>query len=547
MHVDMIARARTNGPYYTEGYGPSRYLLRLPGEDKAKGRTRATTFVKTIEDDTALKPWLGTMAITGVLKSSAVRTAWSALLTRHPDPWYAGDEPKAECRQLVEQAQEAGGAGERRDTGTGLHDILEAVVTGNATVADVPDEWRPHVEAAVGLLEREGFEIVPDLCEVTLLNQRYGLDVVGRVDIGGLRNRATGKLHIGDWKTGGATWRSRKNWKTKAHEAWVDGYELSDLGHSMQMALYAGAEHVVIWPENKWDACELIPMADVDQNEAVIIHVPSTEPANASLRFLDLNIGREGLELSARVRTIRRARPLLRRVGAVPPDAVQAPSSLRAELEARLRALIAAHPDAGQTVARDWPADVPTFKGSADHTVAQLEAIGRVVSQVEADHRMPFTVPPAGCEPPAPATPATPAAPAWTAPDEGDRIDDATYEAIKAEAATAPPIIDQWHAEAMDARRPFTLKGARTQRRAAIITAAIAAAEHLHDPAGTDLLDAALLAVAGIDRQTGMTVGAALGSLAIDEAEHLATLARAFGAGLVQPTTDDTGAYRFAA
>ena len=39
-----LAAARKRGPYYTDPkYGPSRYLLRLPGDDKAKGRTRALT------------------------------------------------------------------------------------------------------------------------------------------------------------------------------------------------------------------------------------------------------------------------------------------------------------------------------------------------------------------------------------------------------------------------------------------------------------------------------------------------------------------------
>lgn len=545
MNINELAAPRQRGPYYTNTV-PSRYLLRLPGDDKAKGRTRATTFVKTIEDDSALKPWLATMAVVGTMRSTAVRAEWQSLLTRHPDPWYDSDESKETCRQLVEKSQEAGGSAERRDTGTALHDILDAVGTGLAPITSVPDEWRGHVEAALALLDTEGFEIVPDLCEQSVINQRYNEIVVGRFDLM-LRHKATGRLHIGDYKTGGATWR-----RDKRSGRWVDGYSLSDGAHTSQMALYASAESIIRWPENQWDMCELVPMPDVDQDTAVIIHLPSTEPANCSVRYLNLDVGRQHLELCAAVRAVRRLKPLLRRVGATEPEhtpehTTSAPASKRDELLERVKAVKAHSVRAAETLALSWPQDVPTFKGGHAHTDDELQAIAKVLERVEANHSVPFAVVPY-TEPTQPIERPKPApVAAWTPPDEGAPITDAQYEQIKTLASSAPDVLDQWHTEAMTAHRPFTLKGSRTERRAEIITAAIETANHLHDPAGTDLIDAALRAVADIDRQTEMTVGAVLGSLTTDEARRLAALARAFGAGLVQPETDEDGTFRFAA
>lgn len=553
MNVDELA-ARKRGPYYTN-MQPSRYLVRFPGDDKAKGRTRATTFVKTIEDDSALKPWLATMAVVGTLRSTAVRSEWSSLLTRYPDPWYDSDESKATCRALVEKSQEAGGSAERRDTGTALHDILEAVGTGQARIESVPDEWRPHVEAALALLDAEGWEIVSELCEQSVVNRSHGEVVIGRFDLM-LRNKATGRLHIGDYKTGGATWR-----KDKRTGKWLDGYDLSDGAHVTQMALYAGAESIIVWPENKWDECTLVPMPEVDQDTAVIIHLPSTEAANCSVRYLDLEVGRKHLELCAAVRGVRKLKPLVRRVGAVEPGTEDSsssevakpvvdtptPASKRDELLERVKAVKATSTKAVEDLALFWPDQVPTFKGSPDHTDAELAAIERVLERIEANHSIPFLVPPYMAPTLAEEMPKPAPVTQWIAPDEGTTISDSEYDAIRHMAAEAPEVLDQWHAEAMAAKRPFTLKGQRSTRRAEIITAAIETATYLYDERSTDLVDAALLAVAGIDRQAGMTVGAALGSLSITEARRLGELARAFGAGEVQPMTDEHGTFRFAA
>ena len=320
----------------------------------------------------------------------------------------------------------------------------------------------------------------------------------------------------------------------------------AQFGYDLQMALYAGAESIIIWPENRWDEAELIPLPEVDQTEAVIIHLPSTEPANCSVRYLDLEIGREHLELCGSVRAVRRLKPLLRRVGAVNPDKVDTPGSKRDELLGRVKAVKATSATAVDDLALFWPADVPTFKGGHEHTDAELAAIETVLARIEANHGIPFLVPP--YTEPVPSNEVAKPEPrtSWTPPDEGDRLTDDEYDAIRVLCGDAPHIIDTWHAEALDAHRPITLKGHRSQRRAEIIVAALAVAQHLHDPNGTDLIDAALQAV-GAERQAGMTTGAALGSLTILEARRLGELARAFGAGEVQPITDEHGTFRFAA
>lgn len=303
-------------PHYTNHKHP-RYLLRLPGEPKAKGRTRATTLVKAIEDASSLIDWHSCMSIIGALTDTRTRAEWAALLANSGgDPWYHSDETKARCRELVEQSKDAGGGNDRRDLGTALHGVLEAVVTGRANASDVLEEFRPFVTNALDIIYRAGLEPVPELCERSVYVERF--DVVGRFDLI-LRRRTDGALIIGDWKTGGQTWKPKNNWKTKRQEGWRDGYADSDLGHSAQMALYAMADHFIEWPEDQWDECTLLSFPDVSQETALILHVPSTEAGQVSIRYLDLNIGRQAIETAALVRDIRKANPLKARIGTTEP------------------------------------------------------------------------------------------------------------------------------------------------------------------------------------------------------------------------------------
>ena len=96
-----------------------RYLVRPPGGDTPVGYTRVTTVAKTLDSGGGLGPWKATMAVQGVMLRKGLRAQWEALMAEHNgDPWYDGEDSKAKCKQLVEEACAAvGGANDRRDDG----------------------------------------------------------------------------------------------------------------------------------------------------------------------------------------------------------------------------------------------------------------------------------------------------------------------------------------------------------------------------------------------------------------------------------------------
>jgi hypothetical protein len=166
---------------------------------------------------------------------------------------------------------------------------------------------------------------------------------------------------------------------------------------------------------------------------------------------------------------------------------------------------------------------VPTFKQSDAHTDEQLDAIAAMIDNVDWTPKKPDPEP----EEPEPELP--PAA-QWQPPDEGATLDDETVEAIRSTISTLDRVtlsqVNDWAAEAHAADRPFSLsrENARTQRRFEIMRAAIALS-----PYEPDVQRAALGFVMGEEVQTTVTIGAALGSLTIDEAKRWRTAGRVAG------------------
>lgn len=357
-----------------DGWG--RYLLRLPGEPKPKGRTRVTTFAGTLDEKDALLPWNGSRVLLGYDASSSLRAQHAALTMRYGDPWYASETAKAEVKAIVKACAEKGGSTERRDMGTALHDILNAAITGKVLVDDIPVEFRPVVEDVLEMVASRGLTFT-EWAEVSVYIPEF--DLVGTLDA--IVDGALGLL-VADFKTGGSHWAPRR--KDGQQVGWVDAHAPSDLAEACQLALYAQAKWIIGWPEDPQDECTLTPMPPVDVGHGIVVHCPATG-GGVALRHLDLDVAREVCEVIAQVRKYRSAKVLLSRDG--PPEPSKE-ADLRRYIAERIELVKAA--GHGAHLARLWPRDVPTFKQSQDHTWEQLEAIDKAVCEVESDHLMPF-------------------------------------------------------------------------------------------------------------------------------------------------------------
>jgi len=301
-----------HGPHYNED--GDRYLLRFPGEKKAKTYTRVTTLVKAADSTFGLEDWKIAMAMLGMAKSAPLRTDVATLLAEFPDPWYDSPESKRRLKALVKRAPDLGGGGERRDTGTALHSLFEGVVRGKYAPDRIGDEWRAHITRATEVLAEFGITLVPELCEVTLYHKGY--NAVGRTDFAGMFE---GELYVGDLKTGGNTWVPKIDYRTRKQTGWQDGYAINDKTHAGQMYVYASADNLVEWPADKWDECTLHPAPAYNQERGFILHMPSTEDAQVSIRWVDLKKGKEWVQTCEKVRKARNLKPLIERLGAVEP------------------------------------------------------------------------------------------------------------------------------------------------------------------------------------------------------------------------------------
>ena len=550
----------TYGPHYN---GNGQYKLRLPGEPKASGRTRMTTYIKAIDRADTLIPWSMVMAIQGYATDPALRARWSALTARTPNPYYdGGDTAKTEAKAIADAAKEAGGANQRRDIGTAVHDMCETVITGHAAIDTIDDTWRPLITNILAAIDGAGYDIVPELCELAVHNAIH--DVVGRFDMT-LRHRSSGEHVIADLKTGGVHWKPDLDYKTRQQRGWRDAHTDNDLVESMQLAGYAAAAAIIGWPANPDDECTVTKPPGWSQEYGIIIHAPSTG-TEVTLRHLDLAVGRAGLDACRVLRDVKRLKPLLRREG---PPAPPLPDGITVDpiIERftrnlhtfnQLRALrgtssttssgtvddtpglldavtmlvdrinaIRANPDAESTLMLRWPDDVPGPKKAATWTPEHVDLIAAVVITVERDYTMPFL--------PQPVPPVTSTADIATISNPPDRtpgIDEGPNDPTM--AATLAVWLDELHVnggpawdlankiarEAKEAGTPISLTQLPSRRRCEIVRFILAATGEGEARLRDFLCINNILGTIEDD----VTLGAVIGALTIDEATRLADL-----------------------
>ncbi len=134
-----------------------------------------------------------------------------------------------------------------------------------------------------------------------------------------------------------------------------------------------------------------------------------------------------------------------------------------------------------------------------------------------------------------------PPVPAWQPPDEGDELTEFEINGLRNEFKKCPgkAAVDAWIKQSVDAGRSFNIAGpgcTPTVRRFEIIRAAIAWSVH-----DEDVVRAALSLVMGEEVQPAVTIGCALGSLTLAEAQSLAITADDLDALRVVIRFDDEG------
>jgi hypothetical protein len=257
-----------------------RPLIVPPGETKAVGYSRVTSFVGAPEDTYVLNVWEQHQLMDGLAhRPDLILSAFA-----HRDNW-------GRLEEIREEALEATLANTRATIGTALHLLCDQVDGGQVNVRDIPDPWRADVEMYLRLTEgwewvaREEFRVY-DKFRVAGTADRRGYDP------------ADGVCRIVDLKTGR-----------------IDSSPQKIAG---QLRCYAKGVTYDL------DTHERGPEGEVDEDKGVVVHVPAeeSETANfilpgrkpkkgdpAGLWYVDLGtIGAAHVELSAAIKDWRRVK-----------------------------------------------------------------------------------------------------------------------------------------------------------------------------------------------------------------------------------------------
>lgn len=236
-----------------------RYLLPHPDTGVEQSWTRATTIANTLSDRYALEQWAQRNTVRGIgLRPDLYALASSSTA-----------EDKEQLNKIVRQAQEAAHASSSANLGTALHQLTERIDRGE--LLDVPDQWRPDVDAYLAALADNSIKV--EAVEQIVVNP--GVMVAGTFD---RLVSLNGSLYVADLKTG----------------ANVIQYGMGEV--AIQLALYAGSAHVWHPDENAYSI-----MPPVNQDVALVIHLP-VGTGQCDLHWVDLEAGRQGIEIAMAVR-----------------------------------------------------------------------------------------------------------------------------------------------------------------------------------------------------------------------------------------------------
>lgn len=224
---------------------------------------RVTTLAGTLEDTYNLGRWQQRMVATGLSLREDLLLATAA-----------HREDKERLNAICEQAIEAAKGTAAATTGTALHTLSDAYDRGELDLATVPGTHRRDIEA---------------FAKVTAPLTVKGIEVFGVLDayqVAGTADRiyeypkGSGKLFIGDTKTGSVDWGAGKI--------------------AMQLALYAHMTRYDLATDQR-DPHAL----DVSRDLAIVVHLPAGT-GQAELLWVDIHRAWDAVKLARDVRAWRK-------------------------------------------------------------------------------------------------------------------------------------------------------------------------------------------------------------------------------------------------
>lgn len=260
-HYPLPPEGRLFKPTYEFG----KYALPDP-ETGTQGKrfTRVTSKAHVLEDTYGLEIWKQKNVVMGLkIKPELLDDI----------DLFDHDTLHSQLKTIANKAQDAAGANDASEMGTAIHAWTEAVERDGLPVDEVPQEFRAHVQAYLNALSNAGITTVPGMVERIVWHKDTGM--VGTLDR--IYELADGTRVIGDVKTSKSLDRAL-------------------LGFAVQLAVYADADRMLSLDGSTWE-----PMAPVGNIFGVIAHIPSNQPGVCNLVTIDLQAGRDALELAQAV------------------------------------------------------------------------------------------------------------------------------------------------------------------------------------------------------------------------------------------------------
>lgn len=472
--------------------GPAAIVPDAPGEPVAYARYSG---VDLIADKSFLDQWNAERILDGIAAQPELLNVWKPQALE-----------RAARIRYVNSVKRIGGAWTKADRGTKFHDWACKVTSAKCDIADVPDEYRPAVNAYTAALAELELTIVAV--------ERFVVDddrrLAGTFDAM-VRDR-NGDHFILDIKTG----------------------RLYPIGLAMQLYGYAVAPWYLIQgdaldgtddqriakPACRTDMAYVAEI-DIDAGTAKIRAVDLLE-APLLYRLRDEIL--DAREMPPHIGpVINGARTPLDKVAAMFPGVVDVTDHLdddrRTWLRDRMQTIIAA--GLGDLLADRWPDGVPTLKSGDPIATADGDRLAQLCSELEAEAGLEFP-------PPAPdqrdlARPAE-IVRRRAMSDEGNQLDDTDLVELRAAYAALDDDQRAWVHRIIDDAgkygRPIRLSGPQgkaTERRRAANHALVALAPHLDDELARSVLTLAI----GETVQPAHRLGETFGSLTVDEAEKV--------------------------
>lgn len=333
--------------------------------------SRASSYVKPLDDESALTNWRINKAIAGVAGDKALQARAVA----------AADDDRSEWAKLRDDTIAAGRGAQAADIGTAIHAMSERWEDPDDDF-DPPSPYREHLEAYSAEMKRLSLESV--LFEFQTVNVEYR--AAGTAD---RLYKLTKPLATPDGKTLPAGTLVIGDLKTSK------SLEYSMAGFAGQLAIYAqGQRYNPVLDE-------FIETPDINQDWGIIAWVPSDrEEGYCEMVWVDLQAGNQAAWLAFEVKEHRKTwrKAEIAKVEPAPDSTLAMLREVLPHTEINRRQWclerieqIKTNEKATKYMLRKWPKDLPTPKtGWADEDLQQVDDL---LGEIEREHQLPFITP----------------------------------------------------------------------------------------------------------------------------------------------------------